>query len=254
MFVYPQRPEALLLGTESGWSAYWKLFDTFIDIGHINLAELMLVNSMEAFGERPIVLKRLALVNMVKGNTGAAQVYLGALEGTLFDAGWARSYLEKIERDPNLSTDAEVQHLRSVMPKTDRYRDIRGINENMYLDLLDRNRHNRMAFEYLMAIYLFTGQLDKLAGNMDRLSDFDYTGIPRVYEEAMLFYGYTTRKEIEPKGRKISEESRARFDGFCNTFLVRYGGNKQLALDELAKNYGDSYLFYCFYRYSGMKK
>jgi hypothetical protein len=248
IFAYRQRSEGLFInsGTE-----FWNVFDTYIDLGQINRAEYSLLICIEANGERPLLLKRLALINMVKGNTGAARVYLGALNKTLFDAGWARGWLEKIERDPNLSSDEEIQRLRSLIPTTDR--DFQPTNDNLLLDLLDKNRHNRMAFEYLEAFYLLTTQLDKFVENLDRLNDFDYVGIPRVYEEAILLYSYNTKKKVEIPGREISVESRERFNNFLKVLFGRYGGDKKAAFYELAKDYGDSSFFYSIYGLSGMK-
>jgi hypothetical protein len=253
MFRYPQNPDALFLTTERYILTHWLRFDTYIELGQINLAEHELMKALEAYGERPAFLKRLALINMVKGENGMARVFLGALSRTLFDAGWARSCLEKIERDPNLSTETEVQYLRSVMPKIDRYGDISRTNANMYLDLLDSNRHNQMAFEYLMAYYLLTKQLDKFVQQIGRLNDFNYPEIPRCYEEAILVYTSGTQKSVELHGRQISPESRQRIKGFEEVF-GRYMGNKETAFNELAKEYGDSYLFYYIYGRSGMKK
>jgi hypothetical protein len=253
MFVYEQQPDALMLFAEPGNPlAWWRVFDTYIDLGYMNMAEFKLGVCMETYGERPIILKRLALVNMVKGKTGAARVFLGALSKTLFDTGWARGYLEEIERDPNLSTDKEIQQLRSMMPAMDR--DFTSLNENMFLDLLDKNRHNRMAFEYLAAFYLLTNQVDKFVGIIDRLDDFDYARIPRVYEEAILSYSYMTKTKVELHGREISRESRERFENFAKVFIDQYGENRALALNELARDYGDSYFFYSVYGRSGMKK
>ncbi len=252
MCAYPQLPEALFLATKTNEAAYWGLFDTFFDLGQMNLAEYALTICMETYGEQPIILKRLALVNMVQGNPGAARVCLVALSKTLFDAGWAKEYLAKIERDPNLSTDKEVQQLRSMMPATDR--DFTLVNENMLLDLLDKNRQNQMAFEYLMGFYLLARQLDKFAENLNRLDDFDYARIPRVYEEAILFYSYMKKTKVELHGREISPESLERFDNFMKVYIVRYGTNRRAAFNELARNYGDSYLLYCLYKQSGIKK
>jgi hypothetical protein len=251
MFAYPQHPGALFLAIKTNEAAYWGLIDTFFYLGQMNLAKYALTMCIETYGEQPILLKRLALVNMVKGNTGAARVCLGALSKTLFDSDWAREYLAKIERDPNLSTDEDVRRLRSLVPTTDR--GFKSANENVFLDLLDSNRHNRMAFEYLMGFYLLTGQLDKFVGNLDRLDDFDYGGIPRVYEEAILLYNALEKKDVLP-GREISVESRERFNNFFKVYIGQYGANKSLALKELARDYGDSYLFYSIYGRSGMKK
>jgi len=252
MFAYPQHPEELFSTATARGAAFWELFDTYLDLGQVNGAEYMLLVSMGVYGERPIFLKRLALVNMAKGKTGAAMVYLGALSRTLFDAGWARGYLEEIERDPNLSTDKEIQQLRSMMPETDRNMEL--IDENLLLDLLDKNRYNQMTFEYLMGFYLLTNQVDKFVGMLDRLNDFDYVGIPRVYEEAILSYSYMTKTKVELHGREISRQSHERFENFVKVFIGRYGTNKRAAFNELARDYGDSYLFYSVYRFSGIKR
>jgi hypothetical protein len=253
MFVYEQHPDALMLFAEpENPLAWWRVFDTCIDLGCMNMAEYKLGVCMEAYGERPVILKRLALVNMVKGKTGAARVFLGALSRTLFESDWARSYLEKIERDPNLSTDEEIQRLRSMIPAIDR--DFTSLNENVFLDLLDKNRHNRMAFEYLAAFYLLTNQVDKFAVIIDRLDDFDYDRIPKAYEEAILFYSFTRKTKVDLHGRGISRQSRERFENFAKVFIDRYGTDKNAAFEELARDYGDSYLFYSVYGHSGIKK
>ncbi len=188
---------------------------------------------------------------MVKGNIDAAKVFLGALGKTMFDADWAGDCLKKIECDPNLSTDKEVQYLRSVMVEKDT---ILTIEPNMLQDLLDKNRHNRMAYEYLMGYYLLRGQFDDFVRNLGRLDDFGYTHIPRVFEEAILFYNNTKQTQIDLHGREISTESRERFNGFLEVLFGRHRGNKNEACDELANNYGNSYFFYCVYGQSGIKK
>ena len=110
-----------------------------------------------------------------------------------------------------------------------------------------------MAFEYLMACYLLTAQLDKFVQNLSRLDDFDYPKIPRLYEEAILIYQIATDRKVDLKGHQISLESRQRFERINQTF-DRYMRNKQAAFDEMAKDYGNSYFFYYTYGVSGMKK
>jgi len=252
MFCYPQHPDAMFLTAQEHHPAHWKRFDIFIELGFINLAENALVESLEIFGERPILLKRLALVNMVKANAGAVRVYLGALSKTLFHAEWANNYLTHLQSDPNFATDDRIQHLRNLMVEKDS--PFRGYSpEKALLALLEKNRQNRMAFEYRMAWYMLIGQLDKFIENIDRLDDFDYPEIPRLYEEAILVYVFNTRKTVNLRGRRISPQSRRRFEGFIQV-LKRYGGNTQAAFNELAKSYGDSYFFYRVYGISGVKK
>jgi hypothetical protein len=252
MFCYPQSVEALFMDRRTDGAAYWGLYDTFIDLGHINLAEYSLFMCVETYGERPIFLKRLAMVNMVKGDINAAKIFLGALGKTMFDAGWAADYLNKIKQDPNLSTDKDVRYLRSMMVEKDRT--ALSIETKMLVDLLDKNRQNRMAFEYLMGFYLLKGQFDLFMGNLNRLDDFYPSRIPRVFEEAILYCNYTKKIQIDLRGREISKESRERFAGFVKIVLERHGGNKMAAYQDLVKDYGDSYFFYCIYGQSGKKR
>jgi len=245
MFCYPQHPDTLFLIAEERRLGHWKKFDTFIELGFINLAENALVESLEIFGERPILLKRLALTNMVEGNSGAVRVYLGALSKTFFHAEWANNYLTHLQSDPNFATDDRIQQLRNLMVEKDGpFGDYSP--EDILLALLEKNRQNRMAFEYLMAWYLLTGQLDKFVQNLNRLDDFDCPEIPRLYEEAIFIHMSKTKKAVELHGRQLSPQSHLWFKDFVGTFNY-YGGYTQAAFDELAKNYGDSYFFYYTY-------
>ncbi len=245
---YPQHPGILLLSIKGDASISWKRFDTYIDLGLINRAEHDLIESLTEFGERPILLERMALVNMVKGRIAAARTFLVALSKTLFHSEWAKSYLERLEEDPNLSGDERVQELRGLMLKRDYH--FTFLDEDKVLeDLLENNRRNRMAFEYLMVRYLLTGGLEGFGENLKRLGDFNYPRMPRLYEEAILYMAERGQR-FELGGLEVSEESHRRFSEFQSIYN-RYGRNKAMALNELWENYGDSYFFYRLYVFPG---
>jgi hypothetical protein len=252
MFSYPQHTGTLFLTVKGAERAYWKRFDLYIDLGLMNKAQSDLDGCLNMFGERPLILKRLALVNMVKGNIDSARIYLGILSKTLFDAKWAGNYLDLLQSDPDLVTDSKIQHLRSQMLEKD-YAFIVIDIEDILSPLLGKSRHNRMAFEYMMALFMLTKQLDEFARNLSRLDDFGYTQIPRLYEEAILVHLYRTRKPINLFGRQLTSESKQRFKDFSQTYR-NYDQNKKKAFRELANKYGDSYLFYFVYGFSGMKE
>lgn len=255
MFRYPQNPDAIFLNIRRYDYIYWLRFDTYIGLGYTSMAEFDLIEALGTYGDRPMVLKRLALVNMIKNNTGAARTYLGALGKTLFDSDWANDYLARMESDPNLSNDKEIQRLRSEMIKDDYAfaSPTSRLSTKILAEPLEKNKNNRMAFEYLMTYYLLTKQLDKFAENIGRLNDFDYKEIPRLYEEAILLYR-SMGKTVELGKREISSQSQERFNKFRDTYFGKYEKDKNAALSELTKNYGDSYLFYYVYDKSGMSK
>jgi len=250
MFSWPQHPDTLFLSTEKYKYAYWKKLGVYLDIGLVNMAENALTESLEGLGEHPMILKQLALINIAKANYDSARIYLGALSKTLFHAEWANNYLERLKSDTNLSEDKEIQRLRSLNMEDDYAFTSHHNIEATLLKLLEKNRQNRMAFEYLMSWYLLTGQLEKFVQNLDRLDDFGFSQFPRLYEEAMLVYIHSVRKPVNLRGRLLSSESRQRFDGF-NQVLNNYGQNKQAAFSKLAKDYWDSYIFYYVYGRQG---
>lgn len=244
MFSYPQHISFLLLTFKQYEYEYWRRFYTLYDLGTLGHCERELVESLETYGERPVILKYLATVKMAKGELPAARVYLGALDKTLFYSSWAENYLRQLESGADLSADEEIRHLRSIMPKENEIPPYSV--ENIFSVLLERNKQNRMAFEYMMAWYMLSKQLDKFVQNIYRLDDFDYPQIPRLYEEAILIHMFETKEDVDLDGRSISGESQQRFKDFLQGFY-RYGGNRQTAPAEMAGRFGDSYFFYYFY-------
>ena len=253
MFSWPQNPHTLFLSTKKYKHASCKKSGIYLDIGLMNMAENAFTESLEGLGERPSILKELALINMAKANYDSARIYLGALNKTLFYDKWANNYLEHLKSDPEMSGDKEIQHLRSIrMEKDYGFTSLHNI-EITLLQLLEKNRQNRMAFEYLMSWYLLNGRLDKFVQNLERLDDFGDSQFPRLYEEAMLIYVFSVRKPVNLHGRQISTQTRERFDGFTQV-LNDYGKNKQAAYNKLAKDYWNSYFFYYVYGLRGTEQ
>ncbi|MHC4364310.1 MAG: DUF6057 family protein [Planctomycetota bacterium] len=254
LFRYHQSPDTLFLTTKEHDTAYWKKFDVYLDLGHVNIAEHELTESLGTYGSRPLILKRLALGNIAKRSIGTARVYLRALSKTLFDADWANSYLEQLQSDSTftLADDDQIQRLRRHMLATDYGFSPLSV-EQILLDLLGKNMRNRMAFEYLMSWYMLTGQLEKFVQNLYRLNDLDYSVIPPLYEEAILLYTYTTGKAVNLHGLLMNPQSIQRFEGFRRIYSL-HDGKKDAAFQSLAKAYGDTFFFYSTYGLSGLKK
>ena len=252
MFSWPQSPDYLFL-TNAGYKwVDWQFFNVYFDLGLLNIAENALTDCLEGLGDRPMVLQRLALINMVKANYDSARIYLKALSKTLFDADWADYYLARLKSDPDLSEDTEIQHLRSLCLQKDF--GYTGIPvEKMLLRLLEKNKQNRMAFEYLMAWYMLNKHLGKLALNIERLQDFGYPRLPTHYEEASLIYVYGTGKPLHLSGYQPNPQLRQQIEYFSR-LLSSYGADKQAAFRELSKNFRNTYFFYYIYAPSGTKK
>ncbi|OHB78783.1 MAG: hypothetical protein A2Z25_13250 [Planctomycetes bacterium RBG_16_55_9] len=252
MFSWPQHPDYLFLSDEKYKWMYWQIFDVFLDLGVVNMAENALTECLEGLGSRPMILQRLALINMVKGNTGSAKIYLGALCRTLFHDDWAKQYLDRLRTDPDLSGDRDIQHLRSICLEKDC--PIYALyKERTLLWLLEKNPQNRMAFEYLMAWYMLNKNLSELARKMELLPDFGYTELPTHYEQAAMIYAFTTKTPFSLSDYPPNPQVRRQFDEFSR-ILRAFGGNKQAAFKNLPKNLRNTYFFYNVYAPSGTKR
>ena len=192
LFQYVQHTDGLVsisptAGGEAG--------DIWLELGDVAEAELLACEALEMDGERPRNLQRLALINMAKGETEAARAFLAALALDPVRGQIGKRGLERLQADPQLAADPEVQRLRALRPTRDtgEY----GAVEDKLLALLAANKRNRMAFEYLMSQYLLSCRLDEFVLNIRRLDDFDYPSIPRVYEEAILVYMAATGKQVD---------------------------------------------------------
>jgi hypothetical protein len=208
-----------------------------MEMGLVNDAEHYAHEALEVEGNRPDLLRQLAQINVLKGRPQAARVFLNVLCQIPFEGDWARSCLQRLDRDPALGDDPQLARIRPLMLTNDLGHE--GMMTGPLLQhLLRANRHNRMAFEYLTVHYLLNLKLDQLAEQLPRLDDFNYTDIPRHYEEAILLYQRIKNVQVELRGRKIRPETVERFQRFSEA--VR---SPSFATAP-ARDFGDTYWFY----------
>jgi hypothetical protein len=250
MFTWLQHSDALVFTGADHALFYWHKLDTLIDLGLLNLAEKNFTECMEMFGEHPMILQRLALVNLAKGKIEAGRIYLGKLRQTLFFSGWARDYLQRLAADPTLAADPQMQQLRAQALRKDSTMFFYA-PEQMLQALVEQGSQNRMAFEYLMAWYMMEKRLDKFVKNLGRLPEFGYTAMPPLYQEATLIYA--TKYPVPLGDLSIGPEAKQRIKNFSD-IVNRYGRNKEAAFPELAGNFAGSYLFYFYYTASPARK
>ena len=110
--------------------------------------------------------------------------------------------------------------------------------------LLKHNPHNKMAFEYLMACYLLTGQVDKIVANMGRLRDLGYQGIPTLYQEAILIHFGSQGRPVDLAKFNISPETLRRYETFVQLRNAMESQDRQAVLNRLIRDFGTSYFFY----------
>jgi len=248
MFLYPQHYAGLLLTPNKRLpkqmmvQIWVKSSNTLYELGHVNEAENAGYEALSTLGYYPEGLLRLALINIIKGQTDAARTFLHALSRDFLYQEQADRYLRRLETDPLLSTDDQIRRIRSFMLVED------SIKKTSPKDLLEKNKHNRMAFEYLMAFLLLTGQHTAVAHSVKYLDNFDYPKgeIPRHLAEAILLYTTMTGKKTDLHNRRINAGTVRRFQKFTQLFQ-RHKLDLQTAAKTLEKEFGDTYYYFYFF-------
>jgi len=260
MFSYHQNPFALLLSMPESGSvsdASKKLcrkaqkVDIFMELGYLGHARRFASEALELSNSCPYMLKKLALIYLAEGQNETAKIYLGALSKDLIYGRFARGLLLRLEKDSQLTDYEPVQSLRRVAVQTDYISDYDLAD--FFAPLLQQNPHNKMAFEYMMATYLLTGQVEKIALNISSLNEIGYKKMPRHYEEAMLVYAALRQLRSGEKtilrGLPISLKTIQRFQeynaaGMKAQLLYGKKKNPEMIRQYLVKDFGDTYMFY----------
>jgi hypothetical protein len=252
MFRYPQRPGVDLFSTPgeaSDLGSQYQESRLFLELGHVNQAEKCACEALETCGDLPAVLEQLAVINVVKDRPETARIFYHALARQPLYRRTARQRLDRLATDPQLDGDLRVARLRRNMVAKD-YVALDTSVEQFLQMLWERNPHNRMAFELLMAHYLAVGRPDGVAAWLPKLKDFSYPGIPRLYQEAAIIHARTSGIRPVIPGYELDAAVLARADQFAR--LTAAARNREGAIQSaLAAGFGDSYFFYWAFGFSG---
>ena len=133
--------------------------EAFYQLGMINVAQRTVFEAQEAildFQKSGRCYKRLAQTNLINGQYEVARKYLSALQKTLFYCDWANETLSLLGDEAAIAKHPEYGRLRRMAYANDYYFSDH-VTVEMLRDLYLHNTDNGMAYQYLVAYYLLTG-------------------------------------------------------------------------------------------------
>lgn len=245
LFQFPQTPHGLFLTHEKrvSYLTQFKLCNAYLELGQVNMAEKLASEILATKNHSGFALEKLAWVNIIKGQNRNARIYLNALKKDLIYRSTAEDLLSALNKGFTPDQAAYVDRLRSYVLEAGTGTGKDSI-EQMLTALLARNPRNKMAFEYLMASYLLTGQVDKIADNIERLNGLGYRNIPTIYEEALLIYFSSKKQNIDASRFDISPQTIERFYKFGQIRSSMQPFNRQAVINRLILEFGSSYFFF----------
>ena len=166
--------------------AYYSLSDIFLQLGMVNNAERMAFDAKQYIPQNHKsgrLYRRLAETNLINGNYTIAKKYLRILKSTLFYGQWARRFLEHIDDEEYISKAFAWQ--RSIRQSSGREL-ISPDKGELLLSLVQQNKENSLAWDYLLAYALLQRNLDKVARYMQIYQEAGYERVPRAVQECLI--------------------------------------------------------------------
>ena len=137
--------------------------EAFYQLGMINVAQRTVFEAQEAildFQKSGRCYKRLAQTNLINGNYEVASKYLMALQKTLFYSDWANETLPLLGDEDTIAKHPEYGRLRKWAYK-DNFFFSDHVTPEMLESLYSGCTDNSMAYQYLMAYYMLTGDRER---------------------------------------------------------------------------------------------
>ncbi len=227
---------------------YYQESRLLFELGQLNRAERCACEALEFSGPHPATLQLLATINLVKGRTETARVFLNALAFQPLQRGAARDLLRRLDQTPDLEDSPQIRQARANMITRDRVVRYTTVEEFLQA-LLDENPHNKMAFDLLMAFYLSAPYPDKVAANLPRLKEFGYAMVPRHYQEAwVIAHGWS---DNPPPISGVAVDSQVVEQGRqFRRIVAEIGRSPDGAVKAWEAGLGNSYYFYVTYGFS----
>jgi len=253
LFQFPQTPHGIFLTHQKkvSYLTQLKLCDTYLELGQVNMAEKLASEILATRNHSGFALEKLAWINIVKsavqptvGQNCTARIYLNALKKDLIYRSTAEDIFDDLNKNFSPERMTYINRLRSYMLQEGHPGTGKDSIEQMLTALLDRNPRNKMAFEYLMVVYLLSGNVDKIAANMIRLDDLGYQNIPTLYEEAVLIHLGSHGQKIDSKKFNIRSQTIQRYNKFVQLRNSAQPFNRQDVMRRLIIEFGSSYFFF----------
>ena len=236
-------PEGLFLVWRHDFPSAFTASEIFYQMGFTNEANHWAFEALtiSKSGENPFLLKRLIQNAIINEDYQVARKYLHMFQSTLFYRNWANDLLSILNDSEQTGNLPWVKEKRSQWVKNDFFSgQIAPANLPMFLD---EHPENKMAFEYMMMHHLLTKNLNAFMSLIPRISNYDYSVMPTIFEEAILLYIQLQNDEETYRKYPLKNDTYQRFNNYVQVSDT-YSKAPQLQKQNLEKYFRNTYWFY----------
>jgi len=217
--------------------------EVYYHLGMINTAQRYVFEAQEAipsYQKSARCYKRLAQTNLILGNYEVSRKYLLALQKTLLYRNWANETLALLGDEEAINNHPEYGNLRKNIIDQNFFFSDSEVPQ-MLGQLLMANRQNRLAYEYLEAAYLLSGNLEDFVKCLNVGQELGYKNMPKHFQEAYILWW---SRDHTPDEKAPSHVSPSCLQGLNQYYSMAQ--NPGVSNDALARQYGRTYWHYFF--------
>ena len=184
-------------------------------------------------------IRRLAETNMVNGQYEVAAKHLRTLQKTIYYKRWADHMMGFLYDETRINNHPIYGRLRLIAQKDD-YLYSGNKMTDMLSTLFQQNLKNQLAFDYLMAHLLLTGDLQQVANTLPLIQYTNYKQIPRSYQEALALAWAQNHTNFDNMPWNVSSNVKQAMTDFVKLYRASTNNTQDL----LKERYGKTYWYY----------
>jgi Family of unknown function (DUF6057) len=247
LFSYPQ-----LLGVSGLFidpttmlgSSFVPTSDLYFDLGFMGESQRWAFEAETLLPNSPRILKRLVMINLVKGKYQLAGQFLKVLDKNLLCRDWVSKYSKYVSDTTLAAGDKLIAEKRRFSPKKELYNV--GTIQGLKL-LLETNLDNRMAYDYLLSFFILDTQFPEFIEYLKYYSHYNMKKMPRSWEETLAIYIMKTKAFPSFVTQEtISKNCLSQFTEF-NKVVRSYKNDLPAAQSILHRDYGETFWYYLLY-------
>lgn len=246
LFVYPQ-----LIGSESLFPDVYTTgqitipaSDLYFDLGYIGNSQRWIYEAQTLMPYNPRVLKRLIINYIITKNYIAADKYLQIFNKNLLYKEWTSKYINLVKDTTLIAKDKFILEKRNFNPSDSIISDEPNAKLKV---LLQKNKENKMAYDYLQCFYILNHQTGDFIQRLNDIQLAGYQQLPTIFEQTIELFNLKTGTVANlPEKWRVNEKTKANFYNFNKTF-AQYKGNREAAQNELYQSFGNTFWYYILY-------
>ncbi len=216
--------------------------DLYYDLGSIDESQRLAFEAQTLMPYSQRVLERLALNSIITGKSEAANTFLNVISENPLERNWVKKKYGLLESPENLYRDDLIFEKINYADKAE---GLRLTPRDKMLSLLQHNKTNKYAFEYLIAFDLMEHDLNSFSKDIMHIANFNYAKLPRVIEEAIVLFASQRPENEFLKSFRISSETVERFREFASITRSNKGNIEKAK--QAAIEYNDTYWYYVLF-------